>query len=80
LDGPLVQNEVREFAQIYSREKGFYKLQIVDHQFNEIAQQEARVAQKSGQQPSHEKDHPDRGVECRHGKNLGPFYQPIIKR
>jgi hypothetical protein len=66
LDDPFVQNEVREFAQIYSREKGFYELQIVDHQFNEIASQ-ARSCSKGVNDPLMKKTI-QTGGERRHGK------------
>jgi two-component system NtrC family sensor kinase len=51
LDDPLIQNEVREFAQIYSKEKGFYELQIVDHQFNEIASKKPEMLKRPSNNP-----------------------------
>jgi signal transduction histidine kinase len=37
LDNPFVKNEVQHFVTVYIKEKGFYNLQIVDHQLNMIA-------------------------------------------
>jgi two-component system NtrC family sensor kinase len=36
LTHPLVKNEIKDFAHLYSREKGFYELLVVDHQLNII--------------------------------------------
>ena len=51
LDHPLVQNEVQEFVQIYTKEKGFYELLIVDHQLKTIASKKPELVNKPSTDP-----------------------------
>jgi len=55
LEDPLIQNEVRDFVQIYTKEKGFYELQIVDHQLKIISSKKPEVVKKLSNDPLMEK-------------------------
>ncbi|MEW6377605.1 MAG: ATP-binding protein [Thermodesulfobacteriota bacterium] len=46
LDSLLIKKEVQDFAHIYIREKGFYELVIVDHQFKVIASKRQALVDK----------------------------------
>jgi len=51
LDHPLVQNEVQGFVHIYTKEKGFYELLIVDHQLKTIASKKPELVNKPSTDP-----------------------------
>jgi signal transduction histidine kinase len=51
LDHPLVQNEVQDFVHIYTKEKGFYELLIVDHQLKTIASKKPELVNKPSTDP-----------------------------
>jgi two-component system NtrC family sensor kinase len=51
LDDPLVQNEIQDFAQIYTKEKGFYELRIVDHQLKIITSKKSELLRRPSIDP-----------------------------
>jgi hypothetical protein len=55
LSHPLVQNEVQDFVRLYIKEKGFYELLIVDHQFKIIASKKPEWVNKPSTDPSMKK-------------------------
>src|SRR4030043_1057286 len=55
LDHPLVKKEIQDFVRLYLREKGFYELLIVDHQFNIIASKKSEWINRRSTDPLLEK-------------------------
>ena len=55
LTHPPVKKEIQDFAHLYSREKGFYELLIVDHQFNIITGRRPRLITDRSTDPLLEK-------------------------
>jgi two-component system NtrC family sensor kinase len=51
LNDPLVQNEIQDFAQIYTKEKGFYELRIVDHQLKIITSKKSELLRRPSIDP-----------------------------
>jgi len=55
LDHPIVKKEIQDFVRRYLREKGFYELLIVDHQFNIIASKKSEWINRRSTDPFLEK-------------------------
>jgi len=55
LNRPLVKKEIQDFVDLYLREKGFYELLIVDHQFNIIASKNSEWSKRRSPDPLLEK-------------------------
>jgi signal transduction histidine kinase len=55
LNHPLVKKEIQDFVDLYLREKGFYELLIVDHQFNIIASKNSDWSKRRSPDPLLEK-------------------------
>ncbi len=51
LNNPFVKNEIQHFLYAYIKEKGFYELQIVDHQLNIIASKMPELVDRSSSDP-----------------------------
>jgi two-component system NtrC family sensor kinase len=51
LNHPLVKKEAQDFVHLYLREKGFYELLIVDHQFNIIASKKSELINRRSTDP-----------------------------
>jgi two-component system NtrC family sensor kinase len=51
LEDPLVQNEVGDFAQIYTKEKEFYELRIVDRQLKVVASKRPELVKRLSNDP-----------------------------
>ena len=54
-DHPVIKKEIQDFVQIYLRDKGFYELLIVDHQFNTVACKKPEWINKRSTDPFLEK-------------------------
>jgi signal transduction histidine kinase len=55
LNHPLVKKEIQDFVSLYQKEKGFYELLIVDHQFNIIASKKSELINRRSTDPFMEK-------------------------
>ena len=55
LSHPRVKKEIQDFAHLYLKDKGFYELLIVDHQFNIIASKKPELINRRSTDPFLEK-------------------------
>jgi len=51
LDHPLVQNEIQDFVRIYTKEKSFYELMVINHQLIIIASRKQGLINKISNDP-----------------------------
>ena len=51
LDHPLVQNDIQDFVRIYTKEKSFYELRVVNHQLKIIASRKPDLINKISSDP-----------------------------
>ena len=79
LSRPRIKKEIQDFAHLYSGEKGFYELLVVDHQFNIITSKKSEWIDRRSTDPFLEKAVRTGELSAEIEKS-GSFLSPTYKR